>query len=90
MKKNLAMGAYTALIYVIVLSWIFSSCSRPERHQVEEVKTNISNSCNWEYLGRIGAGHRGDFDLFKFEVNGKTFIAGSEYNGGLDIVQISE
>lgn len=90
MKKNLAMGAYTALIYVIVLSWMFTSCGRPNRQSIEEVKTQLPHSCNWEYLGTIGKGHRGDFSLFRFEVDGKTFIAGSEYNGGLDIVQIND
>jgi hypothetical protein len=92
MKKKIAMGAYVALVYGIILSWMLTGCTSgiPERADRGTYPEPEVHACDWEYLGRIGRGKRGDFDLFKFTVDGKTFIAGSEYEGGLDIIQIND
>jgi hypothetical protein len=85
MKKKFLMGAYVLAIYAIVIMVMLTSCSHQEARP--PVSTEMSKDLlNSEYLGRVGQGTRGDFDLYRFEVDGVIYIVGSEYNGGMALI----
>jgi hypothetical protein len=92
MKKKFLMGAYVLAIYAIVIMVMLTSCA-PQSENTGNViidpPTSIEMSketLKSEYLGRVGEGTRGDFDLYRFEVDGVIYIVGSEYKGGMALI----
>jgi hypothetical protein len=87
-KRNASIGmAYLYTFIVCVIIAMLTSCAGPQCEKRPPVSTEMSKDpLNSEYLGRVGQGTRGDFDLYRFEVDGVTYIVGSEYNGGMALI----
>lgn len=85
-KKTFLMASYTLAIYLIVIGSLFTSCGSPTQAEPQPTTTVSNSPLNAEYLGNVGKGHRGDFSVFRFEVDGVTYIVASEYNGGMALI----
>ena len=91
MKRNASIGmAYLYTMLVVTAILVLSSCTsrsqREEEWRKTESVTVSTDPLNSKFLGRVGTGNRGDFSLFKFEVDGVTYIVASEYGGGMTLV----
>jgi hypothetical protein len=77
MKKLLVI-----LSVSFILSVVFVSCDESSQPVVV-----VQDKLKSELLGKVGLGHRGNFSVFRFEVDSVIYIVGSEeYNGGLSLI----
>ncbi len=67
---------------------VFSMSSCNEKAQKDFTKKQDKLESEW--VGNVGRGYRGDFNVFKFKVDGITYLVASESNGGMTLLDKSK